>query len=52
MSNPKPPGGNPTSAKYGRKYECRCLADYIGCGKMDYKISDCPSVSKNEEDNR
>ncbi|XP_049347353.1 uncharacterized protein LOC125811846 [Solanum verrucosum] len=60
VSNPKPQGGNgsessfPTCAKCGKKHDGRCLAGSnacFGCGKMGHNIRDCPSVSKNEEDN-
>ncbi|XP_049365731.1 uncharacterized protein LOC125830597 [Solanum verrucosum] len=61
MSNPNHEGGNgsgsllPTCAKCGRKHEGKCLAGSnacFGCGKMDHKIRDCPSIAKNEGDNR
>ncbi|XP_049369354.1 uncharacterized protein LOC125834225 [Solanum verrucosum] len=60
VSNPKHQVGNgsgsllPTFVKYGRKHESKCLAGSnacFGCGKMDHKVRDCPSVAKNEGDN-
>ncbi|XP_049365847.1 uncharacterized protein LOC125830718 [Solanum verrucosum] len=59
--NPKSQGGNgsgsslSTCVKYGRKHGVRCLADSNACfccENMDHMIRNCPSVSKNEEDNR
>lgn len=44
----------PTCANYGRKHEGKSLAGSdacVGCGKMEHKIKDYPSVAKNEEDN-
>ncbi|XP_049365757.1 uncharacterized protein LOC125830624 [Solanum verrucosum] len=60
VSNPKSQGGDsgsllPTCAKCGIKHEGKCLAGSsacFGCGKMDQKISYCPSVAKNEGDSR
>ncbi|XP_049381281.1 uncharacterized protein LOC125845794 [Solanum stenotomum] len=42
------------SKLFQRKHEGKCLASAnacFGCGKMDHKIRDCPSVAKNEGDN-
>ncbi|WMV32943.1 hypothetical protein MTR67_026328 [Solanum verrucosum] len=60
VSNHKPQRANgsgsllPTCAKCGRKHEGRCLVGTnacFGCGNMDQKISDCPSIAKNDGDN-
>ncbi|XP_049357062.1 uncharacterized protein LOC125821721 [Solanum verrucosum] len=58
VSNPKPQGGGggsslPNCAECGRNHECKCLEGSntcFGCGKMDHKMRNCPSVEKNEGD--
>ncbi|XP_049367973.1 uncharacterized protein LOC125832826 [Solanum verrucosum] len=60
VSNPKPQGYGsrslmPTCAKCGRNHEGKCLAGSNACfgyGKMDHKIKNFPSVSRNEGDTR
>jgi len=45
----------PTCAKYGINHEGKCLASSnacLGCGKLDHKIKNRPSVSRNEGDTR
>ncbi|XP_049391112.1 uncharacterized protein LOC125855429 [Solanum stenotomum] len=61
VSNPKPQGGNvnrslfPNCAKCVRKHDGKGLTSsnaYFGCGKMDHKIRDFPSVANNVGDKR
>ncbi|KAK4717981.1 hypothetical protein R3W88_016319 [Solanum pinnatisectum] len=44
----------PSCYKCGRKHEGKCLVSSnscFGCGTIDHKIRDCPSVAKNKRDN-
>uniref|UniRef100_M1DNE7 Gag-pol protein n=1 Tax=Solanum tuberosum TaxID=4113 RepID=M1DNE7_SOLTU len=64
FSHPRSGGGNRSegngsseqrvSEKFGKIHRGECLADSnvcFGCGKINHKIRDCPSVTMNEGDN-